>query len=123
MTTIQVQPAPPPATWHTVIDEQGNRNLSVPFTIKGSQWRLTYLCQGDVAGDTYLFGSVEDPNGLYADALPDLGIFTNDLTCPSPANTVSGNFPSTTLNYSVPGQYLLDMKSNGYFSVSVQDYY
>ncbi|MFZ1074952.1 MAG: hypothetical protein WAN50_01085 [Minisyncoccia bacterium] len=105
-----------PATWHTTVTYNGGTDTKTsPFTMNGTEWRITYSCSPTDTSDSTsdLFGSIESTNG----ELSGFDNFANDAQCPV-SNSVSYVYAQT------PGQYYLDIGPiNSSYTVTVEDLY
>jgi hypothetical protein len=101
--TVVTPPPAPPASWHTVqtFSGQTQKNTS-PFTIKGSQWRITW----QETGDGYFGANTESPDG---------GGYC------SIANLVGPGSDSTYCY--TPGTYYVSVNTANSWSMTVEDYY
>ena len=101
------------ATWHTAStysDVQGA--TTSPFTVQGSQLKITYSCTVSDTSDTtsWFNGVIESTDGSNSN------VFANTVNCPG---------GDTTYVYQIsPGQYYLDLSNwNSSYTVTVEDYY
>jgi hypothetical protein len=111
----QQNPAPqaPAATWHTVLTYSGpDTPDTAPFTMRGSQWRVTYSCS---------LSGTSDPS---ASGL--LGVI-NSVSDGDPVDDFNPHCPESNASYSYdnpPGQYALQVTSvNASYSITIEDYY
>ncbi len=97
-------PVAPPATWHTVTTLSGQtQKNSPPFTIKGSQWRISW----QETGDGFFGATAESPDesGSYC----------------AIANLV-GSGSDSTYCYD-PGTYYVSVNTANSWTITVEDYY
>ena len=103
-----------PKSWHTVTTYSNNINTQTsPFSMQGSQWRVTYSCT--VADSTNTFNLLE---GIIESASDGsmTNIFASGVTCPT-SNT-SYVYAQTA------GQYYFNLEpTNANYTVKIEDYY
>jgi hypothetical protein len=108
-----VTPTAPTASWHTAFTYSNNvDSKSPPFSMQGSQWRITYTCSlTDSSTDTNIFGGFIWPinSNTYAESW-------DYMNCPT---------TNTSYGYTeTPGQYYLDVRdTNATYTITVEDYY
>jgi hypothetical protein len=117
-TPVAAQPAPqtPAGTWHTVLTYSGpDTQDTAPFTMQGSEWRVTYSCSLGSNSDAYSSSSLfQGIINSVSDGSP-ADIFTNG---PCPQSNTSYSYSQT------PGQYALQMQSfNATYNIKIEDYY
>lgn len=100
---VVTPPPAPPASWHTVASYSGQtqKNTS-PFTIKGSQWRITW----QETGDGYFGADTESTDGSNYCSI---------------ANLVG---PGSDATYCYkPGTYYISVNTANSWTMTVEDYY
>ncbi len=103
-TSSVATPPAPAATWHTVTTLSGQtQKNSPPFTIKGSQWRISW----QETGDGYFGATAESPD--------------NSGSYCAIANLV-GNGSDSTYCYD-PGTYYVSVNTANSWTITVEDYY
>ncbi|MDE1924931.1 MAG: hypothetical protein KGH79_01995 [Patescibacteria group bacterium] len=101
--SVVTAPPKPAASWHTVGTFSGQtQKNTAPFTIQGSQWRITW----QETGDGYFGANIESPSG--------------DGYC-SIAN-LAGSGSDSTYCYGA-GTYYLSVNTANSWTMTVEDYY
>ncbi|MGC9602496.1 MAG: hypothetical protein ABSE76_02025 [Minisyncoccia bacterium] len=100
--TVTSPPAPP-ASWHTVTTFSGQTQKNTPpFTIKGSQWRITW----QETGDGYFGADTQSPDGSNYCSIANL----------------AGPGSDSTYCYT-PGTYYISVNTANSWTMTVEDYY
>jgi hypothetical protein len=104
-------------TWHTTLTYSNNTTIQTPpFTMYGSEWRVTYSCTVSPQAQQYGIGG-QFYGYIYS---TDDGSMTDNF-----ASFVNCPHTDTSYLYSqIPGQYYLNLtQANGSYTVTVEDYY